>query len=341
MWSWSEREHVARTLAAAGYSFYLYAPKGDEALRRHWQIPFTDEWLSEINSFAATCRSVGMRFGIGFSPFGLQNDYSNSHQDALRQKLTEISTLNLDYLAILFDDMDAGTENLALIQARIVDSITSTTKAKRFIVCPSYYSDDVVLDVVFGTRPEHYLQQIGNSLDQHIDVFWTGEEVCSRQISAGHLERVAETIQRKPMLWDNYPVNDGARMSSHLHLRAFTGRDPAIASLLSGHAINPALQPTLGLIPALTLEKNYAEGAKYEYGRAFTDAAVQVAGEPLARFLQEDLLALQDTGLHRLDASRVVRLRERYTPHDHPVAREVIRWLNGEYAMTNEMVQTQ
>ncbi|MEZ5741799.1 MAG: hypothetical protein R3E68_21770 [Burkholderiaceae bacterium] len=42
------------------------------------------------------------------------------------------------------------------------------------------------------------------------------------------------------MLWDNYPVNDGQRMSQYLHLRAFTPDAPAtLAPLLRGHAINP------------------------------------------------------------------------------------------------------
>ena len=96
---------------------------------------------------------------------------------------------------------------------------------------------------------------------------WTGEEVCAREFSPGHLARVAGQLRRKPFLWDNYPVNDGARMSQHLHLRAFTGRPASIAPHIAGHGINPASQPVLSRIPALTLAESYRAGDFYEYRR--------------------------------------------------------------------------
>jgi hyaluronoglucosaminidase len=341
MWSWSERSYVVRTLANAQYSFYLYAPKGDAALRRQWSEPFSQEWMDSIRAFTAICKSLNVAFGVGFSPYGLQSDFGEMQRALLLRKLSELASLKLDYLAILFDDMDAGVPELAGTQTRIVDAIVNCGAAGRYIVCPSYYSDDVVLDVVFGQRPERYLRSLCGALDPSIDVFWTGEEVCARHIGTSHLARVAEEMGRKPLLWDNYPVNDGARMSSHLHLRAFTGRDPAIAEFISGHAINPALQPVLSTIPAITLTMNYSQHSAYAYGDAFMVAATQVLGLPMARFLQEDLIALQDLGLHRYDIERKNKLHARYTAIDHPAAREIVRWLDGEYSASSELVQTQ
>ncbi len=151
---------------------------------------------------------------------------------------------------------------------------------------------------------------------------WTGEEVCALEFSAGHLDRVAGEIGRKPFLWDNYPVNDGPRMSRSLHLRAFTGRPGAIAPHLAGHAVNPASQPTLSAIPMLTLPDSYAKGADYAYGAAFREAARQVCGEALAAQLTADLLTLQDGGLGELSDERRGKLRARYAAFDHPAARE-------------------
>src|SRR5262249_40902193 len=155
----------------------------------------------------------------------------------------------------------------------------------------TYYTDHSVLDRVFGPRPPRYLEQLGVALDPKISVFWTGEEVCAREQSVGHLRRVSDQLQRKPFLWDNYPVNDGTRMSKHLHLRAFTGRPSSIGSWLTAHAVNPALQPVLSCIPALTLSASYAERGNYAYGAAFHDAAVAVAGDVLATMLEQDLLS--------------------------------------------------
>ncbi len=175
-------------------------------------------------------------------------------------------------------------------------------------------------------------------LDPAIGLYWTGEEVCSREFSPGHLARVAGQLGRKPTLWDNYPVNDGPRMSPFLHLRAFTGRPASIAAHIAGHAVNPALQPTLTRIPALTLAASYREGEAYEYGRAFDEAATAVLGPELARHVRGHLNLLQDTGRDRLgDAAE--RLRARYAPIDHPAAREIIALLDGAYVCTPEMME--
>jgi hypothetical protein len=132
------------------------------------------------------------------------------------------------------------------------------------------------------------------------------------------------------LLWDNYPVNDGPRMSPYLHLRAFTGRPAAIGATISGHAINPALQPTLSLIPALSLIESYREGTDYAYGGAFETAAETVLGKELAGLVREDLTFLQDLGLGRLGSS-ASGLRARYQGIDHPAAREILAWLDGAW----------
>ncbi len=108
--------------------------------------------------------------------------------------------------------------------------------------CPSFYSDDPSSNAP-GPPPAAYLADLGRYLDRRVQVYWTGEEVISREIGVAHLKRVQDELGRKVCLWDNYPVNDGVRMSQYLHLRAFTGRPAAIRNHVSGHAINPASQP--------------------------------------------------------------------------------------------------
>jgi hypothetical protein len=194
---------------------------------------------------------------------------------------------------------------------------------------------------VFGDRPPSYLETLGRRLDHDIQVFWTGEEVCSLEISPGHLKRVGEQLGRKPVLWDNYPVNDGGRMSRHLHLRGFTGRPAANGAYLAGHGINPALQPVLTTIPAITLAESYRQGTEYQYGHAFLSAAKEVLGREMAGQLHADLLVLQDAGLGRISEEKRQSLMRTYDAYDHPAASEILRWLVGEYQVTDEMVQTQ
>jgi hypothetical protein len=339
-WSWEEREATVRFLAPHGYRFYMYAPKADPYLRRKWQEDYPPGISGQLKNLAAACRVAGLRFGVGLSPYEAYNDFNETARNALARKLSFLDDVAIDDLAILFDDMRGDTPDLAKRQIEIVDWAVERTRARRVIVCPSYYSDDPVLDRVFGARPKRYLDDLGSGLAPTVEIFWTGEEVISRQFSSGHLRRVAQQLQRKPILWDNYPVNDGQRMSQYLHLRAFTGRPATLAENIGAHGINPSLQPTLFRIPALTLVDSYRLGDDYSYGAAFRKAAIEVLGEELGTLVREDLLTLQDIGLDRLGEKENV-LRERYASLEHPAAREIIAWLNGAYRITDEIVQTQ
>ena len=343
-WSWEERAETAAFLAGHGYRFYLYAPKADPWLRVRWRELHRSAIADSLIRLGDRCRALGVRFGVGLSPVGLHLDFDSSAKDVLARKLASLDALGIQDLALLFDDMRGDTPgftgSLADSQAEIVGWVAERMGADRLFVCPSYYSDDPVLDRVFGARPERYLERLGELLDPSIHLFWTGEEVCARAITPGHLDRVAEQMRRKPFLWDNYPVNDGERMSRFLHVRGFTGRPSAIANSLAGHGINPSLQPTLARIPALTLVESYERGDRYAYGAATRTAAIAVLGTELGDQLWRDVLQLQDVGLERL-GDRAAELRARYAAHDHPGAREVVAWLDGAYRITDAIVQAQ
>ena len=334
VWSWHARQRVMERLSQHGYSFYIYAPKADPLLREQWFEPLPDETRDAMAAFAAACRSRGVRFGVGLSPLGALESFDDIIRQALLQRLNVLDGIGVQDLVIQFDDALADLPDLAARQAELVHWVRDHSAAERIILCPSYYSDDPILDALFGARPDGYLEALGAALDRDIEVFWAGEEVCARQWSTGHLERVAEQFQRRPLLWDNYPVNDSAAMADHLHLRGFTGRPAAIGPLCSAHAINPARQPTLSCIPALTLADSYQKGDAYEYMASTLSAMVEVLGESMAVQLFADLPVLADSGLH-MGGREKERLRSVWSRWDHPAAREVVDWLEGRFAAVN------
>ncbi|HSJ13840.1 MAG TPA: beta-N-acetylglucosaminidase domain-containing protein [Longimicrobiales bacterium] len=339
-WSWAERTATLAFLAPHGYRSYLYAPKGDAFLRRRWQEPHAPETAERLAALAAHCRSAGIRFGIGLSPYDAFRDFDATARAALARKLAFCDELAVEDLAILFDDMRGDVPRLAERQAELVEWAASRTGASRLMVCPSYYSDDPLLDRIFGARPDGYLHELGRRLDPAIEIFWTGTAICARTHEPADFARIAEELGRRPRLWDNYPVNDTARMSQHLHLRGFTGRPAALAEHISGHAINGALQPTLTRIPALTLLQSYREGSAYAPERATLEAATAVLGAQLGAMLVEDVALLQDVGLDAL-GEHAGGLRTRYAAVDHAGAREVVAWLDGAYRVTDELVRSQ
>ena len=113
-----------------------------------------------------------------------------------------------------------------------------------------------------------------------------------------------------------------------------------MAEHVSAHGINAALQPVLGRIPAITLSDSYRQADNYQYAESFRHACTDVLGEDLGMMVREDLLTLQDIGLDRLGDKEKL-LRERYGGVDNDGAREIIAWLDGDYRITDEIVQTQ
>lgn len=337
-WSWDMREDQARFLGAHGYGFYIYAPKADAFLRRRWREDHPAAELDRLARMAAVCAEAGVGFGVGLSPYEAYRDFGAETKAALARKLAQLNEAGVTELALLFDDMKGDQPDLAEAQVRMAHFAAEHSTARRLIICPTVYTDDPVLARVYGPTPPRYLEDLGQLLDPAIEVFWTGEEVCSREYSPGHLARVAGQLRRKPTLWDNYPVNDGPGMSPFLYLRAFTGRPAAIGDHLAAHAVNPCLQPTLFRIPALTLAASYAEGEAYQYGAAWRRAALEVLGEELARVLGRHYRLFHDQGLDRL-GDDAPRLRERYAAIDHPAAREVVAWLDGDWRVTREMME--
>jgi hypothetical protein len=335
-WSAEDRLALIADLAPLGFSFFIHAPKADPYLRRRWREDHPAAEKQTLAALSAGCAKLGVRFGVGLSPYEIYLGFDEAAKTALARKLDWLDEVGVTELAILFDDMRGDLPDLAQRQAEILHWIMARTAATRLITCPTYYSDDPVLDRVFGARPVGYLDQLGAALDPAIDVFWTGAEVCSREYSAANLGAVAAALRRQPVLWDNYPVNDGPIMSRYLHLRAMTGRSN-LAGLVRGHAVNPANQPTLSRIPARTLAEAYALGDRYDYGRAWGRAARAVLGDDLAAMVERHLYFFQESGLDRL-GDTAGRLRERYAVFDHPAAREIVDWLDGAYAVTREEI---
>lgn len=336
-WSWAARADQVTFLQPHGLEFYMYAPKADAFLRKRWREPHPDDQALAMSDFAAQCRKAGVRFGVGLSPFELYRDFNAQAQADLAAKLKHLDSLGIEDLGVLFDDMRGDLPGLAETQIQITHWIAERTKAKRIIMCGTYYSDDPNLDSAFGLRPPGYLEALGAGLDPAIDLFWTGEEVCAREYSPAHLQRVGEQMRRKPVLWDNYPVNDGPRMSPYLFIRSVTGRPAAIRPHLAAHAVNPALQPVLTRIPFLSLSESYATGEAYQYLSAFQRATEAVLGPDLAVRVQRHLVYLNDFGLDALgDIAQA--LRSRYAQYDHPGAQEIVDWLDGRWRMTREMM---
>lgn len=331
-WTWQDRKNYAQFLALNGYNFYIYAPKDDKNLRKSWQTDWSAEVKKSLADLRQVYREAHIQFGIGLSPHEIYLDNSRNQRAQLDQRIKQINQLEPDILCILFDDMRGDIPGLAQIQIDLAHQAAAASNATKIIFCPTYYSFDPVLERVFGTMPERYWQTFARQLDKSIDMFWTGEKVCSTHYPAEHLAQVTELIGRKPFLWDNYPVNDSAVKSNLLQLRAFDQGHSRLADIVAGHAVNPMNQPWLSQIPLASLPLAYREKENYSADASFTHICNNLCGKELAQQLQRDIHQLQDLGLKKLTQEERQTLQTTYKRFaDNPYAQEIIVWLNDGY----------
>lgn len=340
-WGWSARMAALPFLAARGMRFFLYAPKGDRSLRLDWRTPHDARTAKELRDFGAACRQQGLAFGVGLTPYKLHETWSSGAGRAdFEARVRALAGLRLDWLAILFDDMRGDMPHLARSQAEIIDAAAQAGDFSRLLMCPTYYSDQEILDRLFGRRPPDYLQTLGRLLDPEVGVFWTGPRVVSPQYPDDHLQRVTEELGRKPVIWDNYPVNDGPRMSRFLHLRA-PDRPASLRTHLDALAINPMNQAWLSRIPidaALHSLDGHAQGSPDDQTEAAIQRLLAAEAPLLVELLRRDWRSFQDEGLDKLPSPEKQQMIQDYAVIDHPAAREVTRWLKGEYIVSEDVL---
>ena len=325
-WTLDTRLVYADYLADAGLNTCIYAPKGDLFLRSRWQEDWPEAEWRDLLRLSAAYKRRGINWGVGLSPVELYRNYGQPQREALRCKVQRLGELEAPVMAILFDDMPGDLDALATRQAEIVADVCSWLPGVRMLVCPTYYSFDPVLERYFGAMPPDYWPQLGRELPPETAIFWTGNKVCSESIDAGDIEAIIEQLGRPVILWDNYPVNDGAVRSNFLYTSKLSSRSPALRPLLSGHLCNPMNQGLLSL-PALS-------GLAELYGNGGFNYAVlsRILGEATWERVLRDQRVFQHEGLTGLGAQRCQRLAAEYAGLSGPAAAEVAQWLKGEYS---------
>jgi len=331
MWRWKDRIASIDFLYDIDFKYYIYAPKGDHYLREKWRLDWPDDQYNRIMTFSEICKRGGIQFGVGLSPMEIYDNFEKKEKDELRHKVLMINDLRPDILCLCFDDMRGGKSQLAENQAKVFDFITDISTAKRYFLCPTYYSYDPVLEKLFGKMPDNYLPDLGKMIDPEAEILWTGTKVCSTEYIESHLSEVADLIRRKPFIWDNYPVNDAPWMSTYLHIRAFTNRPYHMSEWTSGHAANPMNQAWLSQIPLKTLYMNYALKDQYDPELAFVESTKGLCGETLGACILDDVSSFQDRGLQEMSEKEKDSLIKKYGSFKSPYAAEIVEWLEGKY----------
>jgi hypothetical protein len=330
---WPDPQRLAMLpwLAARGFDLFLHAPKADRHLRGRWhqRHPSADE--DRIRALVRAGEDHDIDIALGLSPLALVERWHTDGPVQLLRRVDELRALGVHGLGLFFDDMRGDLPALAATQGAMVQAVRAAHPDLPLWMCPTYYTPHDVLDRVFGPRPPHYLETLGEALPDDVEVFWTGERVCSASYTPEHLEATTARLGRPVAIWDNYPVNDGPRMCKHLHLRPPGGRPPALLPHVSTWCINPMNQLHASKLPMAAI-------VDHLHGRSvdLPALAARIHDEPTASALLQWMDRFQDLGLDALDDRTRADAIACFDPLHDPVAAEIVGWLKGDYLVGPE-----
>jgi hyaluronoglucosaminidase len=291
LWSMAHRRRLFQFGAARGMNTYLYAPKDDPYHRKLWRRSYPAAQWRELLRLIGAAHAQRIDFVYGFHPGEGLYFGDDRAIGILLRKARRFYDADVRTFAVLFDDIPsrlsdardrrAFKNSLARAEGTWMGKIIAAQPASwrdvEWWICPSYYSEDALLERFFGKFELNFLETLARYLPADISCLWTGPSVVSKSITLAHVRRIAKKVERPLLLWDNYPVND-LSMSDELHLAPVTGRDPRLPECVYGYLNNPLLQEELSFLPLATCLDYGRAPAKYRAESSWTKIVRQRFG---------------------------------------------------------------
>lgn len=287
-WSHEDRLAMMRFEGAHGMNVYYYAPKDDPYHRKLWREPYPPAEMERLGKLVEAAKSNFVDFCFAISP-GLSMTYSNeSDFTTLTNKLSSVGRLGVNCFALFLDDVPQELQNpadkaqfktLAEAHIYVINKLHAALEKKfpgsRLVVTPTVYTNE------WGSQD--YIRELGAGVDQGLSLVWTGTKVVSPAIAAADAQAWGAFLHRKPLVWDNFPVNDG--IGWRLNLGPLRGRDANLPSAVEGLVANPMNQARASEIPLQTVAEYLWNSVAYKPDLALLRAVTEQYGKNGARDL--------------------------------------------------------
>ncbi len=264
-WSHQDRLDMLRFLGTVGLNTYIYAPKDDPYHRERWREPYPPADLARVAELVRVGREAGVNVWFAVSP-GLSMTYaSDADYAALLAKLDAVHAVGVRAVGLFLDDVpetlthpedQARFRSLAAAHAFVINRLKTDLDARgvALLVVQTAYTN------VFGSRP--YLDELAAALPPSVPLIWTGTDVRPVAMTAAAAREWGSWIRRKPLVWDNYPVNDF--LPGRLFLGPITGRATDLESAVDGYVANPMNQAHASMLPLWTIADYLRHPGQYD-----------------------------------------------------------------------------
>lgn len=279
VWSDEKRRRVLKLAAGNGMNAYFYAPKDDPFLRQKWRNGYDSASLSKFSSLFHFTEEIGISLYYCLSP-GLDMTYSSQTDfDVLLGKFNSIYQIGVRKFGLFLDDIpnklihNEDAEKFDSVCSAHINLINRLSEAlpadTELVICPMQYHGD-------GT--EEFITTLCRGIPKEVQVFWTGKKICSPELTSEDAKKFIEHTGRKPLYWDNFPVND-AEMYGEMHIGPYLNRSADLCDYSEGIVSNVMEYPLCSAIPLLTICDYLSEPSEYDPEKSFKKAVEAVTGD--------------------------------------------------------------
>ncbi len=208
-WSHQVRLSLIDTYGRYKMNYYIYGPKDDPYHSSpYWREAYPEAEAQQIRELVEACNRNRVNFVWAVHP-GKDIVWEESDIQNLLRKFEAMYELGVRAFAVHFDDIEGNGANpyyqTELMNILNEDFVKIKGDVAPLIVCPTEYTR------LWANPSERgSLMIYGKELDASVDVFWTGDAVCS-DMTESTMEWIKSRIQRPALFWWNFPVTDYAR----------------------------------------------------------------------------------------------------------------------------------
>ncbi len=285
-WSFDQRCGILKLMAKNKMNTVYYGPKDDDYHRELWRDLYPDSEIAGLEKLFRLSQEAQMDFYYCIAP-GLSIKYSDENEfEALMNKTKQLYALGIRRFGLLLDDIPEELKFAEDIEmygevvnahvdlcGRYYQALKNLDSANYLTVCPMQY---------FGKGNEYFISKFGQGLPAEISIFWTGRDVCSRELTVPEAFTFISSTNHRPLYWDNYPVNDGD-MFNEMHLGPIIGRDPDLYHYSEGIISNAMESCECSKIPLITVADYLWNSVKYNPEESYSSAIMQVVGKENAQ----------------------------------------------------------
>ncbi|HHV65962.1 MAG TPA: beta-N-acetylglucosaminidase [Peptococcaceae bacterium] len=306
-WTFAQRKDMLSFMEANHFNTYVYAPKDDPYQRTNWWELYPTAEFAELRELVANSKDKNINFVYSLSP-GIpqplsgqkltQNTIDNSltfTSEAdfakLLAKIRQVSSAGVNTFMLSFDDVERFLKNedkavygdnypkahIDLANKLLREGRKDNPDFQLWFAPTAYY----------GLKDNAYWQELRANLHPEIKVIWTGSWVLAKEITTEEVKQVETLLGRRPLIWDNYPVNDytyAVDQKPRLLLGPVEHRSPDLSKHTEGIIANPMIQPEASKIPLATIGEYLWHPLAYSPEEAWLKAVQTAAQAPQGEY---------------------------------------------------------